>query len=553
MIDDFFVMPSFRKGQREAIQFVDDSFKAGHKIVVLECPTGGGKSAIGMTLARMMGTAYYITATKLLQDQLNRDFSKISINLKGRNAYPCTFLDRHGDLLVKSRAMSLEMLAEAKTRHGDCAAGFCRGKSARQFGADGAKCKYCFTRERNGELNALPEGMSHSACPYYEQVHTAVESPIVTMNFSSFLYQTTMSKRFGTRRLLVIDEAHNIEQQLLDFVSVNLGFELLESISVNFPKLDSAADMALWMIENNFMGNMDQAMKAALIDDDAKSVDDLSKLKKRVASFLDDISLPNSRWVLMQNEYGYTLKPVFIRSFVRELIFNYADNILLMSATILNADVFCESLGIEPGQVVSYKMKNRFPVENRPIFYKPVDKLVGGKQGMDKWGIKLVRGIEKVVRQYPKKRGIIHTHNNAIMKLLSEHCEPEVKKRFVISSDYKDKSALLMDHERYDDSVIVAPAFHEGVDLKDDLSRFQIICKVPYANFYDDIQLAERIKNDNDYYKWITALKLVQSYGRSVRSVSDYADTYVMDEAFEKFCKDAKRLLPGWFLEAVRW
>ena len=553
MIDENFVMPSYRKGQREAIKFVHDNLQLDKKFVVLECPTGGGKSAIGMTLAKIYGTAYYITATKLLQDQLNRDFSSISINLKGRNAYPCTFLDRHGDLLVKNKAMSLEMLAEAKMKHQDCAAGFCRGKSARQFGGDGTKCKYCFTPARNGELKDLPNGMKHSACPYYEQVFTAVESPIITMNFSSFLYQTTMSKRFDQRRILIIDEAHNIEQQLLDFVSLTITDELIELTQLDRPTCASAADMAIWMIENEFVDGIDNAIKRALIDDDAKSVDELSKLRKRVTTFLEDISLPNSRWVLMADDNGYTLKPVYIRSFANNLLFKHADKVLLMSATILNVDVFCDSLGIMPEKIASYKMRNRFPLENRPIYFKPVDRLVGGKQGMERWGPKLVKGIEKIVKQYPGKRGIIHTHNNAIMKLLLESCEYEVRKRLIFSSDYKDKSSLLMEHERYDDSVIVAPAFHEGVDLKDDLSRFQVICKVPFANFYDDIQLAERIKNDNDYYKWITALKLCQSYGRSVRSESDYADTYVLDETFEKFCKDAKALLPKWFLDAIKW
>jgi Rad3-related DNA helicase len=50
----------------------------------------------------------------------------------------------------------------------------------------------------------------------------------------------------------------------------------------------------------------------------------------------------------------------------------------------------------------------------------------------------------------------------------------------------------------------------------------------------------------------LTAVKLVQSVGRSVRSETDYADTYILDEAVHKFLKDAKRMLPGWFTEAIK-
>lgn len=553
MIDENFVMPSYRKGQREAISFIKEVFDSGKKYVVVECPTGGGKSAIGMTIAKIFKPAFYITATKLLQDQLNRDFSSLMVNLKGRNAYPCTFPDRFGDELVKKKYWSLEMLADAKVKHQDCATGFCRGKSSKPFGGDGSKCKSCMSKQLNGDLDQLPPGMNYSACPYYEQVHTAINSSIVSMNFSSYLYQTTMSSRFDKRGLMVIDECHNVESQLLDFISVNLTNDQLDLLGVKPTGVDTAAKMALWMIEEDFLDVIDDGMKRALIDDDARSVDDLSKLKKRIQTFLEDMSLPSSNWVLMTNDNGYVLKPVFIRSFAKSFLFDNADKVLLMSATVLDIDVYCDSLGINPADVSFYKMKNRFPVENRPIYYKPVDRLVGGKQGMDRWGPKLISGVEKIVESYPGKRGIIHTHNNAIAKLLSEGAKYDVRRRFIMSSDYKDKSTLLLEHERYDDSVIVAPAFHEGVDLRDDLSRFQVICKVPYANFYDDIQLAERIKNDNDYYKWITALKLVQSYGRSIRSETDQADTFVLDEAFQKFCSDSKRLLPKWFLEAIKW
>ena len=92
---------------------------------------------------------------------------------------------------------------------------------------------------------------------------------------------------------------------------------------------------------------------------------------------------------------------------------------------------------------------------------------------------------------------------------------------------------------------------HEGIDLIGDLSRFQIICKVPYPNCFDDEQLARRVEIDRPYYTWLTALKLVQSYGRSVRSPTDTADTYILDESIYKFMDDARKMLPGWFKEAV--
>jgi Rad3-related DNA helicase len=89
------------------------------------------------------------------------------------------------------------------------------------------------------------------------------------------------------------------------------------------------------------------------------------------------------------------------------------------------------------------------------------------------------------------------------------------------------------------------------LDLVGELSRLQIICKVPWPNFYEDKQLARRVELDRRYLTWLTALKTCQSYGRSVRSETDWAHTYVLDEVFVSFLDDAKTMLPNWFKEAV--
>ena len=73
-----------------------------------------------------------------------------------------------------------------------------------------------------------------------------------------------------------------------------------------------------------------------------------------------------------------------------------------------------------------------------------------------------------------------------------------------------------------------------GLDLKDDLCRFQIIIKVPYP-YLGDRWINEKRRINGQWYIWQTALRLVQGYGKSIRSKADYAVTYVLDSGFEKF------------------
>jgi ATP-dependent DNA helicase DinG len=100
-------------------------------------------------------------------------------------------------------------------------------------------------------------------------------------------------------------------------------------------------------------------------------------------------------------------------------------------------------------------------------------------------------------------------------------------------------------------TVLILPSLYLGLDLKDDLSRFQIITKVPYPDL-GDRWINEKRKLSGQWYNWQTGLRLVQGYGRSVRSKEDYAVTYVLDSGFGYFVNRNKNILPDWFTEAIQ-
>jgi len=90
-----------------------------------------------------------------------------------------------------------------------------------------------------------------------------------------------------------------------------------------------------------------------------------------------------------------------------------------------------------------------------------------------------------------------------------------------------------------------------GVDLKDDLSRFQVIMKIPYPNIKSE-KIKKRQKDNKDWYNWKTCVDLVQSYGRSVRSEEDWAETYILDESLSSVMKFNYKYLPEYFTEAIK-
>jgi len=220
-----------------------------------------------------------------------------------------------------------------------------------------------------------------------------------------------------------------------------------------------------------------------------------------------------------------------------------------MSGTLLNSQMIMDFLGIDPADAECFRMANRFPIGNRPIYKSYAGSMSFKKKHQTM--PKLIKEVERICKHYQEYRGIIHTHNFEIAEKLMENCTRDVSSRFLFQRHFWNKEEMLQEHQKRTNGIIVAPAMHEGLDLFNDRSRFQLICKMPYPNFNADNQLKKRMKQSPNYYQYLTALKLVQSVGRSVRSEKDWADTYVLDEDFERFIRWNRFTLPKWFIEAI--
>jgi Rad3-related DNA helicase len=91
----------------------------------------------------------------------------------------------------------------------------------------------------------------------------------------------------------------------------------------------------------------------------------------------------------------------------------------------------------------------------------------------------------------------------------------------------------------------------EGVDLKDELSRFQIICKIPFP-YLGDLVVKKRMERNDKWYPYMTAKSIIQSLGRSIRNQSDHAISYILDGDWERFYNKNKHLFPLEFNTMIR-
>ena len=162
----------------------------------------------------------------------------------------------------------------------------------------------------------------------------------------------------------------------------------------------------------------------------------------------------------------------------------------------------------------------------------------------------IARAVDQILERHAGERGVVHTTSYQQVNYIMQHVSEAGRARLVTTEGTFERSVLLQIHGSTDASVLISPSLYQGVDLKDDLSRFQIVVKVPYPDL-SDRRTRVKLDRDQGWYDWQTALRLVQTYGRSVRSETDHAITYVLDSNFTRFVNAHRTLFPGYFLDAL--
>jgi ATP-dependent DNA helicase DinG len=221
--------------------------------------------------------------------------------------------------------------------------------------------------------------------------------------------------------------------------------------------------------------------------------------------------------------------------------------VIAMSGTILDAKTWAMNLGIPKASIGFVDIPSSFPVKNRPIIREYAGNM--GWKYLESTLPNLYATMGNILQRHAGQRGIIHGHSERLCRLIRDN----VRSPRIIHLDMfqnRDKTAMLRAHAARPDSVLLASGFHEGVDLKDDLARFQMIAKVPWPGTEDKFVKA-RMEIDGSYLPYQTCLKLVQSYGRGNRHDQDYCITYMLDSGFERVLSTCGWLLPKYFVDAV--
>jgi Rad3-related DNA helicase len=552
----FFPYDEYRPHQKDIyLQSANSLFNCDNGVgtVVIDAPTGIGKSGINTALGRLSDDAFYTTPQKKLRRQLEEDdILREHYNvLRARSDYTC----QQGTLMSNKDVTHT------------C-------KSCPVIHDDDDSCK------KHGR-----------SCAYWWNKEEAMDSHVAAVTFSYLIAdgrlpvydEQNVQISFSDRDLLIIDEAHALEEQV---ASLHAGFSISPATA---PYTHKTFETSLKKQIDSLDDGVEKTIEIAklrqptadLIQDTIKEIeqlkvdinntpdskqerleklnedhDKLKSLLNRIKYFRKSLN-EGKKWVASAKKRVYddaprlvvTIKPVFVADFLNRFLWSRSDKVVLSTATMPYRDEpasWLERLGLDPDRTNVIQKPMPFPAEQRPVYTNSQVAKFSNGGDRENWA-EIVDAIREIANKHSGEKGLIHT----VSYSRAEKLHHSFKNNSVIHRrDGRQDREYIEKWQNSDDDMLLTPAMTEGVDLPHDKCRWQVLVKIPYPS-KSDPRTKYLIDEENDWqwYYEVTARQVVQSAGRAVRDSSDEAEYYILDKCWD----DVKRgaAIPEWFSEAI--
>jgi len=557
-----------RDEQRHLLPLISEKLKQGYRNVIVECPTGTGKSALSYWLPLVFDTkAYLSTPLKGLQSQYVKDHPFMA-SAMGRGNYECALDD--------------DTLAEFDLEGCNAANAPCRV-------VDGFDCEHKFTSD---ELEDILMGRTdfETPCSYYTAYHEAIKNRWFIGNTT---YLTAM-RMFGNpplppRPLLVVDEAHTVASTIEDFCGFHFSRKRITRLlyGKNFTQKENEAsirDYPFPHIRSMKPNTSDSDRKADCIKillflrSVAKEVDrkvlyreyaademaDAKAFLQHTMTMMSELQTNWKEWVYQfdDDDVRMVLKvePLSVARYAEGCFLSLGRQRVFMSGTIIDSEVFMAELGLKAEETVFLRVaESTFPKSKRPLAIKRNGGLMiwnKEAQGIQFSDLKKTAdAIAEIAQHYPDHKGLILPYTDSIetsmADLLADN-HPEIAARLIQhSKNPAEREGVLKDFQGSEGNGILMSTYaNQGYDNRD--IRFVIICKLPFLSL-GDTKVQLKLKASETWYQTQTVRVLLQQYGRAMRAKDDWGHVYVVDAHFNHWfrTRNIDRLMPEYVLEAM--
>jgi len=556
-----------RDGQDQICVSVLEAFLTHQKsIVVVDAPTGSGKSVIGVVVSKALGlltdpsepTSVMITATNSLAKQYERDFkaSDTVYPLYGAGNYPCTLREE-----VLKKAFTAESCYK-KSRYFYTAVEPLLGDAAEEHCG---KCEFAISRSRK-----------------------ATDSMIVT-NYAYFIIDRMYMQKiadadpgcgpttFQKRPLFIFDEAHLINEMFVNhnaiFFSEARSREYLKDLGQLFG--EDAPVVANY--ENTFRIILENIERSTI---GPKNVEKFVGMLHRFYSFMHDTFEQRANWSKTEADYDrlhgvrhkyhglfcktddyfkfkyevavhcdqvageLSVKPIFVKECFNHLRSKYN---LFLSAT-LSKEFIYETLALTDSDVEYVRVPYAFNAGDKRVRIPKRDTMLklNYQTLKDPAVIKRLAELCSIYAGlHPDESGLIVTTSFDLAERIADQL---VSPHQVILHKRGERveQAVTALKQRSSPSVLISPTLFEGIDLPGEESRFQIIAKAPYYSLADK-RMSVIMRKHRQIYAMMNIMRLTQGLGRSTRFKGDTSTSYFIDKNITRLFNSKHNLWKGQF------
>lgn len=245
------------------------------------------------------------------------------------------------------------------------------------------------------------------------------------------------------------------------------------------------------------------------------------------------------KYVIESSENSLHITPIVTpRTFLKRIIEKKG---ILTSATLLPHDVR-EILGRKDYPFID--LGTSIPKENRRVIWTP-SKFSHRAQDIDIPA--LAARIDDIYRATGKKNTLVHVTYSLMLRLI-----PYMRERTIWHDETNKAEAI----ERFMEQggILLGAGMSEGLDLKGDLCRTQIITTLQFPNIMDPWVSKRKALPDGEEWMIGEVMKVLrQQVGRGTRGENDYCENYVLDNRFANVISKARKLgmCPDHFFDSI--
>lgn len=478
-----YIHETLRPYQKQAL---DQIIQSDKQFIIVEAPTGAGKSFFPAQLAAWNKRVIALTRTKSLQEQYARNYNFTV--LKGKGNYECLGFEEIGD----------EVKSAEEIYHGM---------------ADEMTADLCFVDFKSPCYEHCQIG-----CPYPAAKHSWLLSDAASLNYTKYLLDKNLVEQYEPDYLF-LDEAHELSDLVCDYAGLTIPWqskfyrEYCEPITIQTPQPIAYKDGLIYLqgVLENLEGNPKLHPSKG-----GRKIDYLrwDRSVTRIKNTISQMRLMPECWFIKSDNKSLVVKPLTARFHFQDY-FDKASKVVMMTATVgKQVEVFCAELGIEDYELI--KIPNLWPAEERSIDLLDCPRLSYKSSEQDR---KLhANAIRDYIQAQPRHwSGLVHAPSIKLAKDL--YYRTRLGRRSYLPEPGQGTEMAANNWQNYyqgtrNDAIFFGWNLWEGYDGGD--HEICIVAKTPFIDFSSPYDKA-RFEYDKKAALTRVANKLVQGLGRTRR------------------------------------